>query len=68
MAFLKIIWSFVNWFRNYGSYKVFSKFSSILNKQGKHCNSENIEDFRKFNDRVMTKYLKFLCKFKEIGH
>ena len=60
MAFLKVIRLFVQRFRNYDGLKFFlQKFLEFLKKE-KHCNSGNIEDFRKSNGRFTVKYIKIL--------
>ena len=58
MVFLKIIGSFVKGFRNYHLSSVFSK--SFLNS--KHCNSENIEDFRKVQRQIYSKIVQVYLK------
>ena len=46
----------------------FRKLSSTLNKEKKHCNSENIEDFRKVQRQVYCKIVKDSFQFKEMGN
>ena len=55
MVSLKIILSFVNRFRNYGSFKFL--FENVLEslKRRKTLNSENIEDFRKVQQQIYFK-------------
>ena len=71
MFFLKMIWSFVSRFRNYDRLKFFRKFSWILKKEEKHCNSENIDDSRKVQWQIYCKNSSSFfeaVQFKEIGH
>ena len=63
MVFLKIILSFVNRFRNYDSFKFFfENFLEFLKKEEKHCNSENIEDFRKVQRQIYCKIVQISLK------
>ena len=63
MVFLGISWSLVNRFRNYDSFKFFfSKFSLILKKQQKHCNSENIKDSRNVQRQIYCKIVQVSLK------
>ena len=69
MVFLKIIRSFISRFRNYNSFKFFSKiFLNSYKKKEKHSNSENIEDFSRVQRQIYCKivqvYLNLLSSKK----
>ena len=62
MVFLKVIRSFVSRFRNYISLKFFRKFSLVLKREEKHCNSEIFEDYRNVQRQIFRKIVQVSLK------